>query len=123
MESVLYPMTLGRNQSWLRKPKPASGRWKFLLSFRTGERPRFPDYGTRLEDIEQSPELDVIAPQQLIVLQIAAKQYITDIRLLAVTVDIQTIPDRKVLYEVVFEVPGETGVRREQFQTDLRYQS
>jgi hypothetical protein len=124
MENVVFPMQVGIGQSWLRAEKPVSGRFRFLLTFRTGERVRFPEYGTRMEDLEQATdEIEILGPQNLILLQNAALQFISDIRLLGVTLDRLTIPERKLIYSVIFEVPGEREVRRESYQTDLRFRA
>jgi phage baseplate assembly protein W len=105
-------MAVGRTGRFVMADKPVAARIRFLLAFRTGERLRIPEYGTRLEELEQATDdIEVLAPAQLLVLRAALMRYIRDVRLLGVSMDRRST-ERRIEYAVAYEVPGTREVRR-----------
>ncbi len=122
--NVAFPLVLQAQGSFLTRERPISSRFQFLLNFRQGERPRFQEYGTRLEDLEQATgELDLLIPLQLVALRTAVLDFITGIQLIGVSVERKLIPRREVQFTVVYNVPGGRVMEKATFEQDLRFQT
>lgn len=120
--NIVFPLALGAGGSYVKRHRPVASRFKFLLNFRVGERPRFPEYGTRLEDLEQATdELDVLVPLQLLALRTAALDFISDVTLVGVTVERKLIPNRRIEFSIVYTIPGGNVLEKANFEHDLRF--
>lgn len=86
--NVQYPMQLGNDRTFLRSEEPIVSRLRLLIDCRQGDRPRYPNYGVNLDQLEQqSKDLQVLLPMILLQLQDSIARYLTGASIRSITLD------------------------------------